>query len=280
VTSVRSVHHFAYSTSDAEREIRFHEDALGLRCVSREHQTLRGLPCEQLVFGVTEEPAQGFLVAFCFGADGPTGRQGSNGPKSPNLSVPAGSLGYWQARLHDAHIESRIEEFSDTKRLVFTPPSGIDYALVETGQADAVPISNGDVAAASAVRGLHSVTISLMDVRETHSFLLELFGSTHTSQDLASGYYQLSAGADGAGIELLHEPYRAPGTWTYAVGTPHHVALDVDDEASREQLCGRLRNAGYHDVSPVVPGANTSSVWVRAPGGALVALVCPAGPER
>jgi len=279
VTSVRNVHHFAYSASEAEREIRFHEGVLGLRCVRREPRTLRGLSGEQLVFGATEDPAEGFLVAYCLGADGPTGRRGSNGPDAPNLSVPAGSLGYWQTRLHDAHVEGRIEEVFGTKRLVFTAPSGIPYALVETGEPDSVPVS-GSVAPALAVRGLHSVTVSLMDVRETHSFLLDLFGGEHTVQDLACGYYRFAAGAGAAGIELLHQPYRAPGTWTYAVGTPHHIGLAVDDAASREKLCERLRDAGYHDVSPVVEDTDYSTVWVRAPGGALVALVCPTGSER
>ena len=271
MTSIRNVHHFAYSTSEAEPEIRFHEDVLGLRLVSREPATLRGISGEQLVFGVTDAPADGFLVAFCLGADGPTGRQGSNGPNSPNLSVPAGSVDSWQSRLHDAHVEGTVDEVLGTKRLVFTAPSGIRYTLVETG-----PSASGSVEGdpGTAVRGLHSVTVSLMDVRETHSFLLDLFGGEHTEQDLASGYYQFSAGAEGAGIELLHEPYRAPGTWTYAVGTPHHVGLDVADVSSREQICERLREAGYLDVSPVVDGADSSAVWVRAPGGALVALVC------
>jgi catechol 2,3-dioxygenase-like lactoylglutathione lyase family enzyme len=274
VTGIRGVHHFAYSTSEAEREIRFHEDVLGLRLVRREPRTLRGLSGEETVFGVSDSPSEGFLVAFCLGEDGPTGRQGSNGPTSPNLAVPAGSLDSWQARLRDAHVESQVDEVYGTKRLVFTAPSRIRYTLVETGQPASGQV-DGDPT--SAVRGLHSATISLMDVRETHSFLLELFGGAHLEQDLASGYYQFSGGA---GVELLHEPYRAPGTWTYAVGTPHHIGLDVADEASREQICERLRDAGYCDVSPVIDGPDSSTVWVRAPGGALVALVCPAGTER
>ena len=266
--TVRGVHHFAYSTTEAEREIEFHERVLGLRCVRREPVTLRGRSAERITFGVTEDPAQGFLVAFCLGADGPTGRQGSNGPKAPNLAVPAGSLDYWQARLHDAHHDGEVEEVLGTKRLGFTAPSGVPYVLVESdrpGQGRAT----GDVDPAAAIGGLHSVTISLMDVRETHAFLLDLLGAEHVSQDLASGYYRLGA-ADGAGIELVHEPYRAPGTWTYAVGTPHHVGLTTD---AREGVSDLLRDAGYPDVSGVVPGQDYSSVWVRTPGGALVDLV-------
>ena len=272
--TVRGVHHFAYSTTEADREIEFHEEVLGLRCVRREPVTLRGRSSERVTFGVTEDPAQGFLLAFCLGADGPTGRQGSNGPKSPNLAVPAGSLDYWQARLHDAHREPQVDEVLGAKRLVFTAPSGVSYVLVESGQAGPSPAS-GDVDPAAAISGLHSVTISLMDVRETHAFLLDLLGAEHVTQDLSSGYYQLAA-AGSAGIELLHEPYRAPGTWTYAVGTPHHIGLTTD---ARDALSDLLRDAGYPDVSGVMTGTDYSSVWVRTPGGALVDLVDPSAGE-
>ena len=273
--TVRGVHHFAYSTTEADREIEFHEKVLGLRCVRREPVTLRGRSSERVTFGVTDDPTQGFLLAFCLGADGPTGRQGSNGPKSPNLAVPAGSLDYWQARLHDAHRDCEVDEVLGTKRLGFTAPSGVSYTLVESGQTDQEFQASGDVDPAAAITGLHSVTISLMDVRETHAFLLDLLGAEHVTQDLASGYYQLAAPGS-AGIELVHEPYRAPGTWTYAVGTPHHIGLTTD---AREGVSDLLRDAGYPDVSSVVAGTDYSSVWVRTPGGALVDLVDPSTGE-
>jgi glyoxalase family protein len=270
--TVRGVHHFAYSTTEADREIEFHERVLGLRCVRREPVRLRGRAGEQVTFGVTADPAQGFLVAYCLGADGPTGRQGSNGPKSPNLAVPAGSLDHWQARLHDAHVETEVDEVLGSKRLNFTAPSRVPYTLVEGAQDGQAPVDgDGDGDPAVAIRGLHSVTISLMDVRETHAFLLDLLGAEHVTQDLATGYYQLSSPGT-PGIELVHEPYRAPGTWTYAVGTPHHIGLTAE---GREHLCELLRDAGYPDVSDVVPGTDHSSVWVRTPGGALVDLVAP-----
>jgi glyoxalase family protein len=268
--TVRGVHHFAYSTTEADREIEFHERVLGLRCVRREPVRLRGRAGEQVTFGVTADPAQGFLVAYCLGADGPTGRQGSNGPKSPNLAVPAGSLDHWQARLHDAHCTTEVDELLGTKRLGFTAPNRVPYTLVEGAQDGQAPVE-GDGDPAVAIRGLHSVTISLMDVRETHAFLLDLLGAEHVTQDLATGYYQLSSPGT-PGIELVHEPYRAPGTWTYAVGTPHHIGLTAE---GREHLCELLRDAGYPDVSDVVPGTDHSSVWVRTPGGALVDLVAP-----
>jgi glyoxalase family protein len=273
MTTVRSVNHFAFSTADARREVEFHEGVLGLKTASRDSVTLRGRAGERIVFGTSGDPAAGFLLAYCLGSDGPAGRQGSNGPKAANLSVPAGSLGYWQARLYDAHVETVPEDRFGAKRLSFAHPSGVLYSLVETSDgASGAP--GGSVDPAFAIGGLHSVTISLMDVRETHAFLLDVLDAQHVKQDLASGYYQLGADDSGAGIELLHEPYRAPGTWTYAVGTAHHIGLDAGRRAERERLRSRLLDAGYTDVSPAIQDAAFSSVWVRTPGGTLVDLLC------
>ena len=156
--------------------------------------TLRGRESELLAFGVTDDPADGFLLAYCLGSGGPAGRQGSNGPKSANLSVPPGSLLYWQARLYDAHVNSVAEERFGVKRLSFAHPSGVPYTLVEA-DTRAPAAQAGTREETFAISGLHSVTISLTDVRETHAFLVDLLDAEHVEQDLASGYYQL--GADG-----------------------------------------------------------------------------------
>ncbi|MEV0688127.1 VOC family protein [Nocardia sp. NPDC050378] len=265
--SVHRVQFFAYTTTDAEREVRFHEQVLGLRCVRRRPVTMRGCSGEELSFAAGDDPAATILVAYCAGPDFPTGRQGSNGPRSANLAVPAGSLGTWESRLYDAHIETSVETVLGTKRLAFTAPSGLPYTLVDSDTAG----RSGAADAAVAIAGLHSVTLTMMDVRETHAFLLEVLGAEHVEQEIASGYYRF--GADGAGLELLHEPYRAPGTWTYAAGTAHHIGIDAGSAAERQELCERLLDNGYPDVSAPSDGELHTSVWVRTPGGTLVELI-------
>lgn len=134
--------------------------------------------------------------------------------------------------------------------------------------------ADGSIDPAFAIRGLHSVTVSLMDVREMHSFLVDVLEAQHVRQDLAWGLYTFGADPRAPGLELLHEPYRAPGTWTYAVGTPHHIAMDASHPERREHLRARLLDAGYADVSAVADDKGFTSVWVRTPGETLVDLLC------
>ncbi|HET6509009.1 MAG TPA: VOC family protein [Baekduia sp.] len=270
MSAVRGLHHFALTVGDVDDEITFHERVLGLTVVRRTPIDARGRAAEVLELG-TSAGESGFLHSICLGSVGPVGRLGSNGPRSANLAVPPGSLGFWRTRLFDAHIAAEHVTRLGTERLELTHPAGVLLSLVEAD--DPRPAGNGAIGPDHAIRGLHSVTLSLMDVRETHDFLVGVLDADHDLQDLAWGRYRL--GEDpGATIELLHEPYRAPGTWTFAVGTPHHVAFDAGTIVDRERLCARLRQAGYADVSPEVADGDSTSVWVRTPGGTLVDLCC------
>ncbi|HWT92646.1 MAG TPA: hypothetical protein VN238_06590 [Solirubrobacteraceae bacterium] len=267
-----ALHHFASTAGDPTVEIAFHEEVLGLVTVRSDVIVAHGREATRLTFAAAADARGGKLEVTCLGAEGRKGRLGSNGPKSANLAVPEGSLDFWQERLHDAHVPTERVQRLGTDRLELETPSGVAYAFVAAPELDN-PGASGTVGPEHAVRGLYSVTLTLMDVRETDAFLVELLDARHVEQDIAWGSYELGAGGPGNRIELLHEPYRAPGTWAYAVGTPHHIALDVGDPEARAQLCERLRDAGYPDISPTSVDGALDAAWVRTPGGTLVGLV-------
>lgn len=197
-------------------------------------------------------------------------------PKAAHLSVAPGALDYWQRRLFDAHVESERATRLGSNRLEFRHPSGVANSLVEDG-AEWAGTTSPKLPLEYAIRGLHSVTISLMDVRETHDFLVDLLAASHVTQDLAWGLYEFEPGGPGNRIELLHEPYRAPGTWAYAVGAPHDVGLDTGRHEQRRELCERLLDAGYPDISASAGNGTFDSIWVRAAGGTLLELLAKRG---
>lgn len=269
-----SLNHFALTAGDPEVELELHRDVLGLSTIDQTTVPAAGRQGTRFSFGVGGH--SGFLQVTCLGADGRPGRLGSNGPKTANMSVPLGSLDFWQRQLYDAHLEAEAVTRFGRDRLEFVRGDGVGYSLVEDDAADAAPGAAG-IAGEHAITGLHSVTISLMDVRETHDFLIDLLECELVIQELAWGKYRLSPGQENGFVELLHEPYRAPGTWKYAVGTPHHLGLSAGEPEQRAALCERLLDAGYPDVSAAYQDGDVSSVWVRAAGGTLIDLRCPSG---
>ena len=58
------------------------------------------------------------------------GRRGTNQTKAVCLSVPDGSLDYWQRRLAEAGLEVVEDERFGEKVLCFAHPCGIEYELV------------------------------------------------------------------------------------------------------------------------------------------------------
>jgi len=274
MSTVTRVRHFATVSRDAAAEIDFHETVLGLRLVGRRPVRAHGAAAERLDFAPQVDGASAVVSVICLGPDGSTGRLGSNGPRSANFAVPLGTLDYWEARLWEHHVRGVRVRHLDSDRLEFAHPEGVTYALVAADAAAGSPaVSGGPVPAERAITGLHGVTISLMDVREAHAFLVDLLGAKHAAQDLEWGLYQFDGQEGTRGIELLHEPYRAPGTWAYAVGTPHHIALDVISPEGRAQLRRTLLDAGYLDVAPTAD-EEQDSLWFRAAGGTLIDLTC------
>jgi glyoxalase family protein len=269
MAALKRIHHLGISAGDPAEDRAFHEEVLGLRLA---HSAELGEGrVHQLYDTGSEEP--GTLVSsLCLGENGAGGRRGSNTPKVVNLSVAPAALPFWRERLHDHHVESGSEQLLGGERVTFAHPSGVEYSLVAVADDERPVNQHSEVPAEYAVRGLHSVTISLMDVREFTDFLLEVIGADHVDQDGGLGLFRLGEGP-ASSLEVIHEPYTAPGTWRYAAGTSHHVGFDAGGAGEREALRARIAERGYRDLSAASDEDHFSSMWLRTPGGVLVDLV-------
>ena len=201
------------------------------------------------------------------------GRRGSNQIKMLNLSVPAASLGFWADRLAAAGVLSEDVELFGTRRLHFAHPCGIEYSLVgETAPDDREPYGGNGISAENAIRGGYGVTISVRDADEMVEFVTNGLGGTEVASDGPRRQFQVGDTGHGKSLELLHEPDVAPGTWRFGEGTVHHVAYDVTDPDSQQQLKDWLEGLGYTDCSDRKDRQYFYSVYVRSPSGALVEL--------
>ena len=82
--------------------------------------------------------------------------------------------------------------------------------------------------------------------------------------------FEIPDGGPDRTIELLHEPGRPQGSWTFGAGTAHHIAFNVEtDEALVEQKA-MYEELGYTDTSEVKDRFYFHSMYVRSPGGVLV----------
>jgi len=189
------------------------------------------------------------------------------------LAVPPDTLKWWAERLNRygtplGAIETRFGE----KALPLTDPHGLKVALVESaaprGRAF-TPSASSPVAAEHQVRGLHGARIRERGLSPTAAFLTEVMGFRAAGAEGEWQRYTVAEGGSGAFIDVAEAPQARRGMW--GVGSIHHLAWRVDDEAHQLDLRKRIEAASRRPT-PVIDRFWFKSVYFTEPGGVLFEL--------
>lgn len=267
---VRGSHHLTLSVGPAQEDYDFHTDLLGLRNIKKTVLFDGKTPIYHMYYANGAGAASTVLTSFPFRQAGVMGRRGSNQIKILNVSVPGDSLGFWADRFAARGVSYSEVEIFGTQRLHFAHPCGIEYALVgETPIDDREPWEGNGVSGEHAIRGAHGITISLRDVDEMVEFLERGLGGRQVAAEGARRRFEVGNTGYGRSVELLHEPDVPAGTWRFGEGVPHHVAYDVGDAKSQQELKDWLEGIGYTDCSESKDRQYFYSIYVRSPSGAL-----------
>ena len=253
---LEGLHHITMITGDAQRNVDFYADVLGLRLVKKT-VNFDQPDAYHLYFG-DEAGAPGSLLTWFEFAGAPQGRAGAGMIHVIELGVAsAAALDFWAARLADHGAEPA----RDGDRLRFTDPDGLALELVVA--ADGNPplrARHPDVPAEHAVLGIEGARAYAADPAAAHRLLTDTLG--------------FSADGDGA--------YTLTGTerhvhWAYdpapadrgrlGSGTVHHIAFASRDE---DHLAwqDRVAHAGAH-VTDVRDRDYFRSIYFREPRGVL-----------
>ena len=272
---ILGLHHVTATVDDAQADLDFGIDALGLRLVKKTvnfdntgvyhfyYGDERGSPGTIW----TTFPYKAFNVA--------PGIKGAGQVTVTSFSVPASSLDTWRQRFTERGftVTDAPRRFGEDSILV-TDPSGLAIEIVGTTGDPRAPWITKDVDAKTAIRGIHSVTMTIADPLPTIAFMRDLLGF-EVSEEM-DGRHRVSVNGTGPGksIDLLRAPDgpRAKN----GIGTVHHVAMAIGTSeaqlAMREELIGR----GIQ-VTPVMDRCYFQSIYFREPGGVLfeVATTAP-----
>lgn len=262
-------HHITSTVTSARDDLDFHVRLLGLRNVKRTVLLDGSRPFYHLYYGNEYGEPGTLLTSFAFGPDKPEGRRGSGQVSSIALSVPAGSLGYWQDRLCAHGVPAAPFELLGERRLCLAHPDGIEYQMVETAVDERLPWTGGQVPAAAAVRGVHSVTVCTRETDELAMFLHEGMGLRTRDSDGAVTSYSMSDGGAGQVVEIDHQPHIPQGSWGYMRNTIDHVAFDVREMQAQLAFKDHLEAMGYIDVTEPRDRNYFYSVYFRTPAGAM-----------
>jgi glyoxalase family protein len=264
LNQIKGLHHVTSMAADARQNNLFFTDTLGLRRVKKT-VNFDAPDVYHLYYG-DEVGTPGTVMTYFPFPDIGRGRPGTGEVGTTVLSVPEGSLGFWEERLTKKGVTGlkRDDTFGE-KRLEFAGPDGDGFALVEVKEDSRAPWTENGVSADHAIRGFHSVAMRLRDEGATAE-LMKFMG--YQQLDKKDGVTRLIMpdGNDAKFIDLETMPNINRGL--QGAGSVHHVAFAVDNRATQLEVRKALLDTGYQ-VTPVIDRDYFWAIYFRTPGGVL-----------
>lgn len=266
---VLGIHHITAIARSAQKNYEFYTKLLGLRLVKKtvnfdDPQTYH------LYYG-NETGTPGTILTFFPWEGIGAGHAGTGMATEIGYSVPAGSLDFWKERFNQYKIkyEQPDRRFSE-EYLSFTDPDGLQINLIVSKDADSrTAWETNEIKSVVAIKGFHSITLTLKDSKGTAKILTDIFGYTLLMQEGNRSRFITNAVENANIVDLVEAPAERVGY--VAGGTNHHVAFRVQDDdvlmKFREKIAGR----GLH-ITAKIDRTYFFSLYFREPGGVLFEL--------
>ncbi len=251
------LHHITMITADAQANVAFYGDVLGLRLVKKT-VNFDAPDAYHLYFG-DEQGAPGSILTWFEFPGAARGRAGLGDIHTLQLAVAApAALGFWADRLRE---HGHASERTDERTLRFADPDGLAARARRrvARQPAAARRASGDPRAEHAILGVEGARAYVAFAPVEESLYTDVLGFTHAG----GGEYVLEGGARRFRWGL--DPARAHGG--QGAGSVHHIAWasrDEDHLAWQE----RVRAAGGH-VTDVRDRDYFKSIYFREPRGVL-----------
>ncbi len=266
---IKRHHHLTLSVGKAQEDYDFHTKVLGLKSVKKTALYDGDEPILHLYYGNDRGDVGRLITCFPMRQSGRKARKGSGQICSISLSVPEGSLGFWEQHLRDRGFEVQAKERFGERLLAFNHPCGIEYELVAAANDPREPYSNGVLPTEHGIRGTHGIVVSVRDGENSDEFMQSGWNGKRRRTDGRYVRYEVGDGGSGAVVEFRIDPSLPAGSWAYGEGVPHHVAFEVDDHETQSKVKFHLEGLGFTDVSDMKDRGYFDSIYVRTPGGAL-----------
>ena len=263
---ILGLHHVTAIASDPQKNLDFYTQVLGMRLVKLT-VNFDDPGTYHFYFGDGDGHPGTILTFFPM----PGARRGAigNGQATETaFAVPPGSLDFWRTRLeaNGAKAETLTEHLGDSG-LRFEDPDGMVVALVEDADApESHTWAEGGISAEFALRGFHSVTLSLSDYEPTARLLTEQMGFLLKKSEGSRSRFTIGAGGASRTLDIVSRSDSPQGRG--GAGTVHHIAWRVADDPAQETRRKQLADARYN-VSPVMDREYFHSIYFREPGGVL-----------
>jgi glyoxalase family protein len=269
MSTVTGIHHVTCISGDAQANLDFYTGTLGMRMVKK--SVNQDAPDTYHLFYADAAGHPGADLTFFPWPGMPGGTPGIGLAMEVSLAVPPGTLSWWADRLGKSGTapQGMATRFGE-KILLFVDPHGLEVALIETSdEREFEAWDRSPVPADKQIRGLHAVRLWERELAATGKFLTETMGFAVAGEEDGWTRFAIGRGGSGAHLDVRELPQGKRGAW--GVGSIHHVAWRVPDEAA--QLAVRERVAlARRQPTDVIDRFWFKSVYFKEPGGVLFEL--------
>jgi 2,6-dichloro-p-hydroquinone 1,2-dioxygenase len=268
---IQGLHHITLCTGTAQGDVNFFVKTLGLRLMKRTLLYDGSEPIFHLYFGDELGTPGNLTTCFPWRRTGRKARAGTGQIGLISYTVPKGAHEFWSQHLASKGVPVRkhYERFGQRILQIEHPECGITFELVEDSSDARAPWKSPYVPEPYAIRGFHSWTVSLRDLDDMHFFMNEAWNYDAVGKDGPYTRYQVGKGGPARTVDLLLEPDRAPGNWSYGEGMVHHGAFGVPNMEVQDKVKSEVEGLGFTDCSDRKDRTYFKSVYVRTPAGAL-----------
>ena len=266
---ITGIHHITCICGDAQENLDFYVGVLGMRLVKK--SVNQDSPDTYHLFYADGDAHPGTDLTFFPWPGMPKGRDGTGIAHEISLAIPKGTLDFWTKRLTSNGTKPNPPETRRGDRAIsFVDPHGLRVALVETSdRREFTPWERSTIPADKQVLGLHAVRLNERDLRLCEPFLVNTLGFANMGEEDGWHRFGLANGGSGLHLEIREMPDTARGQW--GVGSMHHVAWRVPDDAAEQAVREKVALA-HRRPTEVIDRFWFKSVYFLEPGGVLFEL--------
>src|SRR5579859_360031 len=262
---IPGIHHVTCITGDVQKCVDFYVSVLGLRFVKKSIN--QDLPDTYHIYFADHLGTPGTVMTFFGWPTWPTRRAGSGQVTTVSFAVPHRSLDHWSKRLQKMGVESSRASRFGKDLVVLHDPDGIELTLAGDATDDRwVPWQQSPVDRDHAIRGFHSVTLTVAEASATVRLLTNTMGFRKSDQEGRLIRFETGAGGPHSIVDVVESPEGPEGE--ESIGTVHHVAWRTHDPSEQMAWRDLLLRAG-RNITPVIDRWYFKSVYFREPGGVL-----------
>ena len=263
---ILGLHHITAIAGNAQTNFDFYTKILGLRLVKKT-VNFDDPGTYHFYFG-DEVGTPGSILTFFPWANVKPGKNGTGMATEIGYSVPAGSLDFWKKRFEQNNVaHEEVEERFGEQTLSFRDPDGLQLNLVVSRTTDdRQPWATNEITSNVAIKGFHSVTLTLQDIKATAAVLISIFGYKPAGQEKNRHRFTTDAIGTANILDILVSPDEKPGI--NAAGTNHHIAFRVKDEDVLMHYRDKVNKAGLR-ITEKIDRNYFFSLYFREPGGVL-----------